>query len=68
MVRDYLFCIRQESILVVIFLNAFTNGLLLFIKETDIRNFADDTALYTCEKDLNSSSSKLELEANTAIK
>ena len=46
----------------------FINGLLLFIKETDICNFADDLTLYTCGKDLDAISNKLELYTDTAIK
>ena len=30
-----------------ILFNIFTNDLLLFIKETDVCNFGDDTTLYT---------------------
>ena len=45
----------------------FINDLLLFIKETDICNFADDTTLYACGKELDTISFKLEIETNTAI-
>ena len=44
--------IQQESILGPILFNVFINDLLLFIKETDICNFADDTSLHACGKDL----------------
>ena len=40
--------IPQESILGPILFNVFINDLLLFMKETDICNFADDTSLYAC--------------------
>ena len=42
--------IPQRSILGPILFNIFINDLLLFIKETDICNFADDTTLYACGK------------------
>ena len=42
--------IPQGSILGPILFNVFINDLLLFIKETDICNFADDTTLYACGK------------------
>ena len=57
----------QGSILGPILFNVFINDLFLFRKETDICNFADDSTLYVCGKDLNTISSKLELETNTAI-
>ena len=41
--------------------------MLLFIKETDICNFADDTTLYACGKELDTISFKLEIETNRAI-
>ena len=44
--------IQQESILGPILFNVFINDLLLFMKETDICNFADDTSLHACGKDL----------------
>ena len=44
--------IQQESILGPILFNVFINDLLLFMKETDICNFGDDTSLHACGKDL----------------
>ena len=41
--------------------------MLLFIKETDICNFADDTTLYACGKELDTISFTLEIETNRAI-
>ena len=59
--------VPQRSILGPILFNVFINDLLLFIKETDICNFADDTTLYACEKELDTTSFKLEIETNTVI-
>ena len=42
--------------------------MLLFIKETDIYNFADDTTLYACEKELGPIFVKPEIETIRAIK
>ena len=42
--------IPQESIIGPILFNVFINNLLLFIKETDICNFVNDTATYACGK------------------
>ena len=50
-----------------ILFNVFINDLLLFIKETDICNFADDTTLYACGKELDIISFKLEIETNRAM-
>ena len=45
----------------------FIDELLFFIKETDICNFADDTALYACGKELDTISFKLEIETNRTM-
>ena len=55
------------SLVGLILLSVFINDLLLFIKKTDICNFAYDTILYDCGRDLGTISNKLELDTNTAI-
>ena len=59
--------VPQGSILGPILFNVFINDLLLFIKETDICNFADDTTLYACGKELDTISFKLEIKTKTVI-
>ena len=59
--------IPQGSILGPILFNVFVNDLLLFIKETDTCNFADDTTLYACGRKLDTISFKLEIETNRAM-
>ena len=60
--------IPQASIQGRILLNVFINDLFLFIKETDICDFADNTTLYACGKELDGISFKLETETNGAIR
>ena len=50
-----------------ILFNIFINDLLLFIKETDICNFADDTTPYASGKELDTITFKLHIETNTVI-
>ena len=50
-----------------ILFNTFINDLLLFIKNTSIWNFANDTTLHACGKDFDTIPNKLELEINLAI-
>ena len=64
MARNYSRC---PSILGLISFNSFLNDLLLFIIETDIFDFADDTTLYKCGGDLDIISENLEMVADIAI-
>ena len=54
------------SIVGSVLFNVFINDLLLFIKETDICSFADDTTLYACGKVLDAIANKVEPETNRA--
>ena len=62
-----IFRVPSGSILGLILLNVLISDFLLFIKETDICNFADDTVLYACGKELDTIAFKLEIETNTVI-
>ena len=59
--------VPHGSILGPILFNVFINDSFLFIRETDICKFADNTALCACEKELDTISIKLEIETNIAI-
>ena len=59
--------VPQVSILEPILFNIFINDLLLFVKETDVCNFTDDTTLYKCGSDLDIVLENLEMDANIAI-
>ena len=59
--------VPHGSILGPILFNVFINDSFLFIRETDICKFADNTALCPCEKELDTISIKLEIETNIAI-
>ena len=65
MVRDYSWDSTGIYTGPILF-NFFINDLLLFIKETDICNFADDTTPYACGEELDTIF-KLQIETNRAI-
>ena len=52
--------VPQGSVLGPIFFNIFINDLLLFVKDCDVCNFADDNTLYTSGKTLEEVIAKLE--------
>ena len=51
--------VPQVSILGPILFNFLINGLIFFIQETEVRNFADDTTIYSCSLNYKEAAYKL---------
>ena len=51
--------VPQGSILGLILFNLFLSGLMLFIKETKVCNFADDKTIYSCSPNFKEATLKL---------
>ena len=50
-----------------LFFNISINDLLLFIQDTDICNYADDTTIYACDSNLDNVIARLENDSNIII-
>ena len=50
-----------------LFFNIYINDLLLFIQNSDICNYADDTTIYACDKNVENITHKHENDCNVAL-
>ena len=65
--KDLSLGVPQGSVLGPLFFNTHLNDLLLSIQDADICNYADDTTIYACDKNLDSVIARLENDSSTII-
>ena len=59
--------VPQGSILCPILFNLFINDLMFFIQETEVCNFADDTAIYSCSSNYEEATQKLSADTHLVL-